>query len=301
MVHDDRDFIFDVTPAPANLSLLTEWNMWGDAGEHGPGDLEVEWEWMFFFPPVDQHLHARSDFWWGHRLTPKFNPNVSYNPVVPIGGIPWKGDQIALRGVHVLDCGHSDGPGHTARAEIHPPTVVAWAHPEENVRHAMLVWVRATSYSTDPHRHAPFGPLFEAIFDVPGGAISGCKVELEPVQLDWVYTGYTTDNIHSCRIGDWQSPIAALANGTFSDNAAEYFEFNRQVLNDQQVRITLRPLRSENPAESAYPDLLGLHFRVCIPECNSSCQGPPTLNSCPSESCPPRDCQPSASSAEEPR
>ena len=165
LVHRDRDFNFSIIPmfggAP-NRSLLTVSNLFGSHDE-GMGDLEVEWEWMYMFPTWGAL--------WYHNSTYRFDVRGSV-PALADGmplGFPLRGDQVTVRGRHILDCGHVGGNGQ-ARAELHPPVAVLWSHPVDGERFNSTVWLRATSHFAQPASpHDTFGGPLRTSFKFNGG------------------------------------------------------------------------------------------------------------------------------------
>ena len=226
--HTDLDFEFHLTPR--GTALLSEANLWGSK-EHGPGDLTVEWEWMFFYPLED------SAGWRGQPLWPASAPQ---------GILPWRGDLMAVRGVHVLDCGE---PGrHGTRAELHPPIAVAWLHQRSPAQ--ATIYVRAASRSTDPHPDVPFGAPFRATFPVRGTP--------GPIVTDHALSGYHRVNDQECALFDTRHPTAHLEGGEKGLRAEDLFAIQTRA-GPGTVTVEISPLRQPSGRN---PDLVGFHFDV---------------------------------------
>lgn len=219
--HTDADFEFHlVTRRPA---LLAEANFWGGR-EHGPGDLTVEWEWLYFFPLI---------------------PSAQWEdkPLVP-GMAPWPGDRVVLRGTHVLDCGEANR--HGSRAEIHPPIAVAWMHGD-------TVYVRAASRSTDPHPGRPFGPPFVATFPAPAETLA-----IGPIVTDHAMRGYRRVNDQECTLFDARHPSAHIEGGEPGLRAEDLFDVS-VTRGFESFSVAISP---RLPPSGSNPDLVGFHFRV---------------------------------------
>jgi len=249
--HRDVDFEFHLTPLGHHL--LAEANLWGDR-DHGPGDLAVEWEWMYFSP------RERS----ADRLAGKLSPQPA--------AVPWRGDQAAVRGALVLDCGEVDRRG--ARAELHPPVAMIWMHADEQLSRSATVYLRASSRFTDPHGGTPFGPAFEATFAIPGAYREG-PVHVGPIETDWLLSGYRVALDNGCHLFDLNRPRAHVEGGDRFLPATARFAI-KAVPHDESgtVTVSVEPLTSGG----AEPELVGAHFRVCVPDCDA-CGA--NLNACP--------------------
>jgi hypothetical protein len=281
LLHQDRDFEFHFMPSNG-LAAVTEANMHGGATS-GEGDIGVEWEWMYFYP------RSQSNQWDGVFLSPGYNPG---------GGVPWHGDQIAMRGMHVIDCGEQTTYNtiDNARSEIHPPVAVVWSHPNEYAGHRATVNLRAASHTTPPRPGRAFGGTFSATFDVPGGGLLGKSVYVGPIQTDWLALGETDsapgyyiviDNGCSL-IGDKQHPFAHIGGAYTLEPVSSYFDIRATRLNDYQVNVQITVLRDNLPPGFSTPidsnlfpvrppNLVAAHFDFCIPECTAGRQ---LLNGC---------------------
>jgi len=253
--HTDSDFELHVTPRDGRL--LAEANFWGGR-EHGPGDLTVEWEWMYFYP---RHPSVQ---WRTASLSPGNAPG---------GIVPWRGDPIVVRGAHVLDCGEETT--HGARAEIHPPVAMAWMHLDEELAFSATMYARAASHTTDPHPGRPFGPVFSATFPMPG-ATGREPIWIGPVQTDHALSGYLRVNDDECRLFDTRHPHAHVEGGRRRLRAEDLFRVRAAADPERgTVTVELSPLQDDARRN---PDLVGLHFRVCVPDCSPRGE---VRNACP--------------------
>jgi hypothetical protein len=280
LLHDDRDSEFDFYPNDPQFAALLQL---------GQSSVATEWESVMLFPKHPQWIWDNPD---SDPLGPSDYPSGAHvyaasNHFLSLRDItyqaPKAGDQVAVRGSIIVDCGHSPV------IEMHPPVAVAWSH--AFAPGIADYYVRASAYGWYPHVDDFRGPLgdmapdagaFEADFDIPNADSadpgSGPVNETIIPVVDYTYAGYDlSDDVHSVQSTDiiplWyvdaytpNHPMAHLFGGDWNQPLSTYFDIN-VTQNGSKVHIHAKPkppwsTPTDNPQR---PALVGFHFMACLP------------------------------------
>jgi len=282
--HGDRDFQFRIVPQDG--LYLGNANRWGGNAFEGayPGDINVETESMYMYPTIDSYK-------WANQIAPfNFGFYPSGMPFTTDGsrlGIPWSGDQMVIRGRMVWDCGHCSA-GYN-RAEVHPPTALAWLHPVAS-RNGM-VWLRAFSHRPHPGDQA-VGSLvtsqFAAVLDVPGGP-NGQDLYVGPVKSDFLVDtaaqgtfaykyGSQTDHPWGCITNqDGVCAPSSVLNAEVTEGYQASFAVSATG-NTSAATTTVTIQATRDTPLDQIPYIMGAHYQVCYPECDANGN---VTNGCP--------------------
>ena len=246
-LHDDRDSEFLLTPT---ADFASQWLA------SGQSTMEIEWESVMLFP---RHPAFSDNY-------PDPAPADGTNQFVGLRDIsyqsPRAGDQVAVHGAVIVDCGHSP-----FQVEAHPPLAMAWSH--SFAPGIADYFVRASAYGWYPHVEN-FGTSFDADLEIPDAdsADPGSTPFLGAINVDYTLSGYdVADDVHSID-GPYAAshPAAHLVGGDLSQPVSTYFDLTVTV-SANQVHIHAAPKapwnqETDNPQR---PAVIGLHFMACVP------------------------------------
>jgi hypothetical protein len=199
--HHDGDYEFNlaIDPSSPAMRYVAPLNLIPN-DDHPGGDIGVEWEYSFMFPP---HTDAPSG-------DLKISVPVSVHGQSISLSVPWPGDIMAVHGALISDCGHPCGDGNHARTEFHPPTAMAWLHPlPGKAGHYRLSW-RASSHGTFPlenptrfrgtlHSSLPLSDLVPLVGSHPGVKRLG-KLMLEgQTTCDYLFKDWDFVDLDGCK------------------------------------------------------------------------------------------------------
>jgi hypothetical protein len=258
--HRDRDFAFDLAVGEEALPYLSPANMTSDRN-HAGRDLEIETEWMYFFPPF------RSTWLFSNRDRGLARPQSLGSRISFAGAggapqelaVPAPGDVLAAQGVLIADCGYLDGRGF-ARTELHPALALTWVHSEGGGRFSLHV--RAASHLASDVLRFPLAPLSASL---PIAGAAGRRAELVSFNWDYLWRGYSIETDRSCVLSangahEQERPTAHLSSVDQSDVAAANASHEspnamhqlggfslRLLTSGDHVLVELRALRDEDP------------------------------------------------------
>lgn len=328
-VHEDRDINIPFLPMLGYDRLFLDWTLLAqdniNAFDGKPAGLTgLELEWRYFLPTIWSWQYP------GYGQTPDDIPvrldsmpadcgiySNSGDCAIPLG-IPQSGDEIAVRGRPILDCGHQVfGLGHT---EFHPVRGVIWLHPTDNNPSDGIIWLRLLSHEAAPlqdgcagtysgctPKHGSgcsacepqvgFGGAMTATFDIPGyPSPTGEDLYIGPVKTDWVADpnhGMAKVNTYAGSGTDCGNPWARwiVNNGSATASSADMkqhlasdvFTITATAGSSGYVTVTVslnpsRPNGEPDPLPSDLPYIVGAHLQACYPVCDS--------NGCQSNNCP---------------
>lgn len=325
-VHEDRDINIPFLPMLGYDRQFLDWTFLAqdniNAIDGKPAGLVgMEVEWRYIFPTIWSWQYP------GFGQTPDDIPvrldsmpaacgrySNSGDCAIPLG-VPQSGDEIAVRGRPIFDCGHQVfGYGHT---EFHPVRGLIWLHPTDHNPSDGMIWLRllsheaaplqdgdAGSYSGCTPKHGSgrsgcepqvsFGGPMTASFDIPGyPSPTGENLYLGPIKTDWVTDpndGLEKANTYGGTGTDCGNPWArwvvnnssttATAADMRQHPATEIFTITANANNGYvTVTASLNPNRpNETGPPSDLPFIVGAHLQVCYPVCDP--------NGCQSNNCP---------------
>jgi len=311
MQHRDRDFDMQLVPLlPAGYidgALLALANKAVPGGGLIPS-IGIEAEWMYLYPRQGTAHYAFTGLTGPVWRTPHGSDSFIVNldtgepkPLPPVvltadgwrADFPSRGDQAAVRGVLIWDCGHTESSGGFNwgyKTELHPVVAMTWLH-QDDVSGSSTVHVKAMSHSPYPHlTHTRFDRL-DMSFQVPAYNPS-LPLCVGPVHPDYDLV----------RAGSWNF---WLGTDLFSNQPYAYFagSADRDFATDWSVSLTdtgagilalsVAPRFGDDRLIAGvtddWPLLMGAHVNVCQPARDAAGA---KVNSCPDVcgACVPRTC-----------
>jgi len=315
--HRDRDFNVHIIPLRPDGYI--DGSLLGWANKMAPEDgsipvLGIEVEWMYLYPrqgpatywtssltgPIMLRTREPSDFFVVDRSTgePKPLPPTVVNNDGWRADFPTRGDQAAVRGVPVFDCGHTAvayGFDYGYRTELHPAVAMTWLH-QQDVPKTSTVHIKAMSHAPYPFAtHTAFDGL-QATFKVPDyePALPLCVGAVHP---DYNLTrqdsanGWAGDSNFAAYIAN-QQPYGYFVGSADRDLPSDWTVSLSHAGGGTLSLSVRRNFADDSAIPGVAPDwplLMGAHAAVCQPARNSSGA---KINSCPDDcsACIPRTC-----------